>query len=150
MTKRQTTSAKKKLELKANNMTTDFQNRNVPCLFIYQSNIGVMAHGSPSMVAKFKTQYKNDDDHDWDRAITEDQEHLNHSDDVESENLENEKGICPPPLLPADLHLMRFNELFPYVQKIPKNHWRLGGTKTKVSPGEPEFQADFWPEEDWK
>ena len=74
----------------------------------------------------------------------------NNENNKEKKTLATDQGNSPPPLLPADLPLIRFRELTSYIQKIIlKVHWASGGESQRVIPGHPDFQAPFWPEDIW-
>ena len=128
------TTMKRKVEESLRASVEELKNLNIPCIVIYMSNHGVLSFGTPAMTEKFSKE-----SNDWNTAILSDQEYLNHNNTVDQpndKNLKNIRGECPPPLLPADLSLMRLVELIPYVQKLLlKNHWALGGQSSRVIPG---------------
>ena len=137
--------SKTKIEENIKKNSIDMCSRKMPHCSVFLSNTGPIIIGTPSMAGKLKTDIK-----EWDVAIIADQEFLNNNVQENMTTLATEKGNSPPPLLPADLPLMRFRELTKYTQKILlKTHWASGGKGKRVIPGHPDFQAPFWPEDIW-
>ena len=51
-----------------------------------------------------------------------------------------------PSRLPADINLMVFTEMSPFLSaEILKCHWKQGGKFKTVHCGHPEFKAPWWP-----
>ena len=145
MPRNQGMPSKKKVEENVKKNSVDMTARKIPHLSLYLSNRGPVIMGTPSLVEKFRIEIK-----EWDAAMISDQEFLNNNIQENRTTLATEKGNNPPPLLPADLSLMRFRELTGYLKKILlRNHWASGGKSQRVIPGHPDFQAPFWPEDIW-
>ena len=131
--------SKKKVEENVKKNSIDMTSKKMPHCFTYLSNTGPVIIGTPSLVEKVKKEFK-----EWDAAMLADQEFLNNNFQENRTTLATDKGNSPPPLLPADLPLMRFRELTGYVQKVLlQYHWASGGKSGRVIPGHPDFQSPF-------
>ena len=137
--------SKKKIEENLKKVSIGMTSIKIPHVFLHLANTGPVVIGTPSLVQKLKEEFK-----EWDAAMNADQEILNNNTRENRTTLATEKGKSPHPLLPADLHLMRFNELTKYIRIILlKKHWASGGNSQRIIPGHPDFQASFWPEDIW-
>ena len=122
---------------------------NVPLLFCYYSNLGIVPFGSKKLVEKFNDELRNDvggDENSWSETFEADQEAINlgaiYEEDIAAFTLA--KGDTLPPRLPADLNLMVLNELGPIVSReILKWYWRQGGIWKAIHYGQPEFNAIY-------
>ena len=123
-------------------------------LFVCSSKFGLIQHGSDNVMEKFKMETDK-----WHDAFDEDDEELIHdvqlqSDpqeaDAEEDTLNELRASLLPHKLPATIALMKYDELWKWINmEILKEHWRKGGKSKCVKYGNPDFEPSFWLGDVW-
>ena len=121
-----------------------------PCLFVIETKHGIMQFGSNNVIEKFKMDYGNDIN--WKEAFEKDDEeilggmqHPEVNDDINSA-----RAAMIPSKLPANLHLMNYEELWRAItEETLKEHWASGGKYKCVKFGNASFEPSFWLSEIW-